>query len=143
MTKKQCCRALLMLLLSFILLAAGRYYGLRTGTPYHAPVLYELWSGETVELRVYDTVPGRPWELSAAQSGGTFQLNHTPGLTLWRDTASRAAGTTLPHSGYLILDLYDLGAIRAYLVRCGAFSMRDYQVEIKEGEGGFALTVRG
>lgn len=72
MTKKQCCRALLMLLLSFILLAAGRYYGLRTSTRYHVPVLYELWSGETVELRVYDTVPGRPWELAAQQSTGTF-----------------------------------------------------------------------
>ena len=132
------------------------------GRRYHAPCLLNLSTGEVGELQVYDPKPEAIYEIAEHQQTGTFSFLSCADLTGWRDTDNHTAQVTVPKRrsriaekyfcancrailkeiadrGYVLLDLYDLGHIRAYSIHDGAsYSVRDYSVDIyrvKEPDG--------
>ena len=137
------------ILVSALLVGIGRYHILRAGNRYHAPVVCHILSGATTYLDAFGVNEERPWELADtyASGGGTFSL---PGMELrvwksacvWENIAAGYAGTVLPNRGYLILDLYDLDDIKAYPLKEGSIEMREYDLEVREVNGGFIVTVR-
>lgn len=137
------------------------------GIPYHAPVLVDLSTGETGELRVYDPDPQCCYELAEEQSTGTFSFLAVAGLTGYRDTCDHTCRVTLPKTansvdpalfcrscralladtateGYILADLYDVREIRAYAVKDGTkYTIRDYAVSTQEETGGLSINVTG
>lgn len=139
------------------------------GTRYHAPVLVNLSTGETGEMRVYDPDPQRRYELAEEQSTGTFSLLHVAGLTGCRDTCKHTCCVTLPEKdapmapalfcrgcrallagtaakGYVLADLYNLSDITAYAIKDGTkHTIRDYDISIstQKETGGLSVNVTG
>nr|WP_325254745.1 hypothetical protein [uncultured Oscillibacter sp.] len=70
-----------------------------SGIPYQAPVLVNLSTGETGEMRVYDPDPQCRYELAEEQSTSTFSFLHVAGLTGCRDTCNHTSYVTLPENG--------------------------------------------
>lgn len=129
------------------------------GDSYHAPCLVNLSTGQLGELRVYAYAPTEEGKLDPreAQYSGTINLLPCAGLTAIRDAGLHTCQVSLPKErdlmdpalfcrecrrllagagleGYAIVDLYDLGHIRAYSIRSG--SIRDYRISIHSRGGG-------
>lgn len=127
-----------------------------SGISYHAPVVVNLSTGESGEMRVYDPDPCRRNELAKEQSTGTFSFLNIAGIMGYRDTCDHTSHVILPKerewelidpsyfcrscrtllagtatAGYLLVDLYDLDGITAYAIEDGAeYTIRDYTVSI-------------
>lgn len=67
-----------------------------TETPYHAPCLLNLSTGEMGELTVYDPDPTNSKMLSEEQMTGTFSFLQCAGLTDYRDTACELCHFNIP-----------------------------------------------
>ena len=139
------------------------------GIPYHAPVLVDLSTGETGELRVYDPDPRHPYEPAEKQSTGTFSLMQAAGLSGCRDTCEHSCDITLPKKqdrlapdsfcrgcrallagtaagGYILADLHDLNEIKTYAITDHAeYTIRDYAVSISRQKetGGLSVHITG
>lgn len=126
------------------------------GVSYHAPVVVNLSTGESGELRVYDLDPCQRNELAKEQSTGTFSFLNIAGIMGYRDTCDHSSHVTLPKerewglidpshfchncrtlladtatTGYAVVDLYDLDNIMVYAIEKGAeYTIRDYAVSI-------------
>lgn len=126
------------------------------GVSYHAPVVVNLSTGETSELRVYDPDPYKRNELAEEQSTGTFSFLNIAGIMGYRDTCDHSSHVILPKkrewtridpshfchgcrtlladtatAGYILADLYDLDRIMTYVIEDGAeYTIRDYAVSI-------------
>lgn len=140
-----------------------------SGEQYHAPCMVKLATGEVGELRVYDPDPRRGGELAPIQRTGTFSFLRCADLVGYRDTSRHVSHVILPEEtepvnpayfcrncrtllvgtaagGYVLADLYDVGAIQMYPIADGAeYYIRDYMVSISEGKGpkGIEINVTG
>lgn len=140
-----------------------------SGIPYQAPVLVNLSTGETGEMRVYDPDPQCRYELAEEQSTGTFSFLQVAGLTGCRDTCNHTSYVTLPENGapispvlfcrvcrvlladaategYILADLYNLSDITAYAIKDGAeYTIRDYDISIstQKETGGLSINITG
>lgn len=139
--------------------------GSGSGISYHAPVVVNLSTGESGELRVYDPDPYRRNEIAEEQSTGTFSLLYVAGLTGCRDTCDHTCCVTLPETeapivpalfcrdcralladtatkGYVLVDLYNLSDIAAYTIKDGAkYTIRDYDISISAQEEPSGLSI--
>lgn len=141
------------------------------GISYHAPVVVNLSTGESGELRVYDLDPYRRNELAKEQSTGTFSFLNVAGIMGYRDTCDHTSHVILPKekewelidssyfcrscrtllaetatAGYLLVDLYDPDRIMAYAIEDGAeYTIRDYTVSISTQDelNGLSIDVTG
>ena len=73
---RKVCEAAACLLVAFAIVLAVRCYYLRTGTRYHAPVIYHIPTGRITYIDAYGVNQEKPWELadSFSTDGGTFRL---------------------------------------------------------------------
>ena len=140
------------------------------GNRYHAPALVNLSTGIVRELEIYDNDPTRPWEVAEDQrwNDGVFTFIDGNAVMSWSsvdhtniahigDDLERFAPAHFCHDcrallaetateGYVLLDLYDLEDIRAFVIEDGAeYTIRDYTVSIyKDKEnGGLFVEVTG
>ena len=139
------------------------------GMPCHAPVLVDLSTGETGELRVYDPDPLRRYEPAEEQPTGSFSLLCVAGLTGYRDTGEHICHVILPEKGepidpshfcrscravlagtatkgHILADLYDPSGIAAYPITDGAeYTIRGYAVSLssRKGSGGLSIQISG
>ena len=145
--------------------------GSGSGISYHAPVVVNLSTGESGELRVYDPDPYRRNEIAEEQSTGTFSFLYVAGMMGYRDTCDHSSHVTLPKErkwtridpalfcrdcralladttteGYILEDLYNLSDITTYAIKDGAkYTIRDYDISIstQEEPGGLSIHVTG
>ena len=145
--------------------------GSGSGISYHAPVVVNLSTGESGELRVYDPDPYRRNEIAEKQSTGTFSFLYVAGIMGYRDTCDHSSHVTLPKDrewtriypalfchdcralladtateGYVLADLYDLSDITTYSIKDGAkYTIRDYDISIsaQEEPDGLSIHVTG
>ena len=143
--------------------------GSGSGISYHAPVVVNLSTGESGELRVYDPDPYRRNEIAEEQSTGTFSFLYVAGIMGYRDTCDHSSHVTLPKErewtqidpsyfcrscrtlladtateGYVLADLYNLSGITTYAIKDGAkYTIRDYDISIstQEKPGGLSIHV--
>jgi len=140
------------------------------GMEYHAPVLVNLSTGEIGELRVYEPArPGIAPSIASIQNVGTFYFSKCAGLTGWVETYTHTHTIEVPQkgdsivmehycrdcrallapvssSGYVLLDLYDVDHIRAYVLEQDSlYDIREYKVSVFEDEnnGDLIVKVRG
>lgn len=141
------------------------------GISYHAPVVVNLSTGESGELRVYDPDPYHRNEIAEEQSTGTFSFLNVAGIMGYRDTCDHSSHVTLPKkrewmlidpsyfccdcrtlladtatAGYTLVDLYDLDRIMTYVIEDGAeYTIRDYTVSISKNDelNGLSIDVIG
>lgn len=137
------------------------------GRRYHAPCLVNLATGEVGELCVYDADPQNRAELAPVQQTGTFCAFQCAGVPAYRDTISHTSHAELPEGGeplnpaffcrpcrallagtaargYVLLDLYDLNAIRLFPIEDGAkYPIRDYTVSTQRSAEGSTVSVTG
>lgn len=140
------------------------------GNRHHAPVLVNLSTGIARELEIYDNDPTRSWEVAEDQrwNDGVFTFIDGNAVMSWSsvdhtniahigDDLERFAPAHFCHDcrallaetateGYVLLDLYDLEDIRAFVIEDGAeYTIRDYTVSIyKDKEnGGLFVEVTG
>lgn len=123
--------------------------------PYHAPVLVDLSTGESIELRVYDMVITNQMEIAQEQTTGTFSPLHFEGHSGYRDTCDQTCRIFLPKenpnlknkyfckecrdllvehkdSGFVLADLFDREAVQVYGIFEGAsHTIRDYEVTVQ------------
>lgn len=135
------------------------------GIPYHAPVLVNLSTGETGEMKIYDPDPRHRCELAEEQSTGTFSFLHVAGLIGCRDTCDHSCKVTLPENreaivpshfcydcrtiltgvateGYILADLYNLNQITVYAIEDNtAYTIRDYAVSISSQDESGKLSI--
>ena len=129
------------------------------GDSYHAPCLVNLSTGQLGELRVYAYAPTQEGKLDPqeAECSGTLHFQPCAGLTAIRDAGLHTCQVSLPKErdlmdpalfcrecrrllagagleGYVIVDLYDLGHIRAYPIQGG--SIRNYRISTRSRRGG-------
>ena len=145
--------------------------GSGSGISYHAPVVVNLSTGESGELRVYDPDPYRRNEIAEEQSTGTFSFLDVAGIMGYRDTCGHSSHVTLPKDrewtqidpalfchdcralltdtateGYVLADLYNLSDITTYAIKNGAkYTIRDYDISIstQEEPSGLSINVTG
>lgn len=145
--------------------------GSGSGISYHAPVVVNLSTGESGELRVYDPDPYRRNEIAEKQSTGTFSFLYVAGIMGYRDTCDHSSHVTLPKErkwtridptlfcrdcralladtatkGYILADLYNLSNITTYAIKDGAkYTIRDYDICIsaQEEPDGLSIHVTG
>lgn len=136
------------------------------GIRYQAPVLLNLTTGRAWELKIYDRDPTRPWEVAEDQRWDdwvfTFldenaamswsSVDHTNIASITDNSGMidpahychdcRALLTETAMEGYILLDLYDLGDIRAFAVKNGEeYTIRDYTVSIYKDKENGGLTI--
>ncbi len=136
----------------------------------HAPCLFDLEAGRIIELACYEPSTAFPGELAAEQPDcNKFRLAAAGGVGLSIErTADRQSctasvslseeGKTQPAGdfcqrcrrllapflgqGFVILDLYDLDAIRAYAPDPGAvYTIRDYTVRVSKQAQSYTIEV--
>ena len=145
--------------------------GSGSGISYHAPVVVNLSTGESGELRVYDPDPYRRNEIAEEQSTGTFSFLYVAGIMGYRDTCDHSSHVTLPKErewtqidpsyfcrscrtlladtateGYVLADLYNLSGITTYAIKDNAkYTIRDYDISIstQKETGGLSVNVTG
>lgn len=140
------------------------------GNRYHAPVLVNLSTGVLRELEIYDRDPRRPWEVAEEQRWDDWVFTFIDGNATmsWSsedhtniahigEEIGKIAPALFCHDcralladtateGYVLLDMYDLENIQAFVVANGAeHTIRDYTVSIyKDKEnGGLEVGVTG
>ena len=126
--------------------------GSGSGISYHAPVVVNLSTGESGELRVYDPDPYRRNEIAEKQSTGTFSFLYVAGIMGYRiDPAlfchdCRALLADTATEGYVLADLYNSSDITIYAIKDGAkYTIRDYDISIsaQEEPDGLSIHVTG
>lgn len=141
--------------------------GSGSGISYHAPVVVNLSTGESGELRVYDPDPYRRNEIAEEQSTGTFSFLYVAGIMGYRDTCDHSSHVTLPKDrewtridpalfchdcralladaateGYILADLYNSSDITIYAIKDGAkYTIRDYDISISAQEEPDGLSI--
>lgn len=176
MKKRITAGLLLMAVLSVVFLYAAHiepdepeFCSLCDSAPYHAPCILDTSTGGITELTVYDPHPVKVAELAEIQSGGYFGLSMANGLLVVRNPDAHETSVGVPicrgrmdislfckscrellasvsEYEYVLLDLYDPEAPRAYPVRDGAvWEMRCYTVSVTQNEPveEHAIVVRG
>lgn len=140
------------------------------GNRYHAPILVNLSTGVLRELEIYDRDPRRPWEVAEEQRWDDWVFTFIDGNATmsWSsedhtniahigEEIGKIAPALFCHDcralladtateGYVLLDMYDLENIQAFVVANGAeHTIRDYSVSIyKDKEnGGLEVGVTG
>lgn len=126
---------------------------------YQAPVILNLTTGQSNEMRIYDpNLPISEYEIAPIQTTGTFSFAACAGYTGRRDTCSHTCTVDLPtetkglklscfcsdcrvllkdHSenGFVLADLYVEDVIEIYPVAIGAdYTIRDYRITVAETE---------
>ena len=122
---------------------------------YHAPVILNLATGQSNEMRVYDPdLPNSDLEIAKVQNTGTFSFDSCAGLVGRRDTCSHTCTVDIPmktesmkpsnfcsdcralledhqEQGYVLADLYAEDAIYIYSISEEAeYEIRDYLVTV-------------
>lgn len=133
------------------------------GNRYHAPVLVNLSNGIVRELEIYDRDPRRPWEVAEEQHWDDWVFTFIDGNATMSWSSEdhkniahigddlgkfdsslfchdcRALLAETASEGYVLLDMYDLENIQAFVIEDGEkHSIRDYTVSIykdKENDG--------
>lgn len=133
------------------------------GNRHHAPVLVNLSTGTMRELEIYDRDPRRPWEVAEEQRWDDWVFTFIDGNATMSWSSEdhkniahigddlgkldpalfchdcRALLTETASEGYVLLDMYDLEHIQAFVIEDGEeHSIRDYTVSIykdKENDG--------
>ena len=140
------------------------------GNRCHAPVLVNLSTGVMRELEIYDNDPRRPWEVAEEQRWDDWVFTFIDGNATMSWSSEdhkniahigddlgkldpalfchdcRALMAETASEGYVLLDMYDLENIQAFVIEDGAeHSIRDYTVSIyKDKEnGGLSVEVTG
>ena len=93
-------------------------------TPYHAPVLVNLSTGEILELAVYDTDPFRPGELAEEQQTGTFSFIRGAGASGYRER-SKYVKVAIPIESTRLDKRYFCKECRTMLNGCRGFVLAD------------------
>lgn len=124
---------------------------------YQAPVILNLTTGQSNEMRIYDPdLPLLEYEIAPIQTTGTFSFASCAGYTGRRDTCSHTCTVDLPietkglkvshfcsdcrvllkdhaENGFVMADLYVEDAIDIYPVTVGAdYTIRDYRITVSE-----------
>ena len=126
--------------------------------PYHAPVLVDLSTGESIELRVYDMEITNQMEIAQEQTTGTFCPLRLNGHSGYRDTCDQTCRIYLPleapslrqkhfckecrvvlrefkEAGFVLADVYDRDDVKVYGIPEGAtYTIRDYDVTVRWNE---------
>ena len=140
------------------------------GNRYHAPVLVNLSTGTMRELEIYNRDPRRTWESAEEQRWDdwvfTFidgnatmswsSVDHTNIAHIGDDLGKlnpalfchdcRALLAETASEGYVLLDMYDLENIQAFVIEDGKeHTIRDYTVSIHKDKknGGLSVEVTG
>ena len=129
----------------------------------HAPAIMNLSTSETLEMRVYEPDPTRPWEIAQEQRTDYFCLIYGAGLQGWCDGGiachvnlrngvamndrlfcrkCRLRLTVTGRCGFVILDLHDPEHIRPYAIAKGHdYEINGYSVSIEKGEEPMSLFI--
>ena len=129
----------------------------------HAPAVMNLATGETLEMRVYEPDPTRPWEVAREQRADYFCLVYGAGLQGWCDGGiachvnlrngvamndrlfcrkCRLLLALADRRGYAILDLHDPEHFRSYaIVKGREYEINGYTVSVENGQELFSLTI--
>lgn len=124
---------------------------------YQAPVILNLTTGQSNEMRIYDPdLPLLEYEIAPIQTTGTFSFASCAGYTGRRDTCSHTCTVDLPietkglkvsnfcldcrvllkdhaENGFVLADLYVEDAIDIYPATVGAdYTIRDYRITVSE-----------
>lgn len=124
---------------------------------YQAPVLLNLATGQSNEMRIYDpNLPISEYEIAPVQTTGTFSFASCAGYTGRRDTCSHTCTVDLPietqgmkvscfcsdcrellkdhaENGFVLADLYTEDVIEIYPVAIGEdYTVRDYRITVSE-----------
>ena len=124
---------------------------------YHAPVILNLATGQSNEMRVYDPdLPNSDLEIAKVQNTGTFSFASCAGLVGRRDTCSHTCTVDIPKKtegmkasnfcsgcrelledyrkqGFVLVDLYDESEIVVYgISEVSEYEIRDYKVTVSE-----------
>lgn len=124
---------------------------------YQAPVLLNLATGQSNEMRIYDpNLPISEYEIAPIQATGTFSFASCAGYTGRRDTCSHTCTVDLPigmqgmkvsyfcsdcrellkdhaENGFVLADLYTEDEIEIYPVAIGEdYTVRDYRITVSE-----------
>lgn len=124
---------------------------------YQAPVILNLTTGQSNEMRIYDPdLPFSEYEIAPIQTTGTFSFASCAGYTGRRDTCSHTCTVDLPietkglkvshfcldcrvllkdhaENGFVLADLYVEDAIDIYPATVGAdYTIRDYRITVSE-----------
>ena len=134
---------------------------------YQAPVLLNLFTGDLIEMQVYDLCYNIPEQIAQVQSSGFIKVSILSGLLLIQDAETHTCSTILPESekdlnpecfnracrtlladvandAYTLLDLNDPDRIIVFPIEDGAvYSIREYHVDVLRDEAGrMVVTVR-
>lgn len=126
---------------------------------YHAPVIINLATGQSNEMRIYDSaLPGAEYEIAKIQNTGTFSFASCAGYTGHRDTCSHTCTVDLPKEttgmkvryfcsdcrvllkdhadeGFILADLYAEDTVEIHPVTIGSdYTIRDYRITVIETE---------
>lgn len=126
---------------------------------YQAPVILNLTTGQSNEMRIYDPdLPFSEYEIAPIQTTGTFSFASCAGYTGRRDTCSHTCTVDLPietkglkgshfcldcrvllkdhaENGFVLADLYVEDAIDIYPATVGAdYTIRDYRITVSEAK---------
>lgn len=133
------------------------FVGVGNRERYQAPVILNLTTGQSNEMRIYDPdLPFSEYEIAPIQTTGTFSLASCAGYTGRRDTCSHTCTLDLPietkgrkvshfcldcrvllkdhaENGFVLADLYVEDAIDIYPATVGAdYTIRDYRITVSE-----------
>lgn len=126
---------------------------------YQAPVIFNLATGQSNEMRIYDpNLPISEYEIAPIQTTGTFSFASCAGYTGRRDTCSHTCTVDLPidmqsmkvshfcsdcrellkdhaENGFVLADLYSEDEIEIYPVAIGEdYTIRDYRITVSEAD---------
>lgn len=126
---------------------------------YQAPVILNLTTGQSNEMRICDPdLPFSEYEIAPIQTTGTFSFASCTGYTGRRDTCSHTCTVDLPietkglkvshfcldcrvllkdhaENGFVLADLYVEDAIGIYPATVGAdYTIRDYRITVSEAK---------
>ena len=126
---------------------------------HQAPVILNLTTGQSNEMRIYDPdLPFSEYEIASIQATGTFSFASCAGYTGRRDTCSHTCTVDLPietkglkvsnfcldcrvllkdhaENGFVLADLYVEDAIDIYPATAGAdYTIRDYRITVSEAK---------
>ena len=129
----------------------------------HAPAVMNLATGETLEMRVYEPDPTRPWEIAREQRMDYFCLVYGAGLQGWCDGGiachvnlrngvamndrlfcrkCRLPLALADRRGYVILALHDPECFQPYAIEKGwEYEINNYTVKIEKGDEPMSLSI--
>ena len=136
---------------------------------YHAPVIVNLSTGDTIELQIYDAHPTIAAEVVPSKVLDVVHYYQKAGLSAIGSPSSQTCECTVPRcrekidlslycrncrelltevsiSGYVLADLYELKSIKAYpIVKGAVYDIRIYTVSISKNETttGLRVTAKG